>query len=118
MDGKLPALPWLEPPEALQVLRILQEALANVLKHARASVVRIDARKVERDGHSGVLVSIADNGMGYDMGYDETRHGGRGLGNMRDRARRLGAELRIETEAGTRVEVFLPLNPSPPQEEH
>lgn len=89
----LPPLPWLEPPQALQVLRILQETLTNVLKHAHATEVQISARAT----NDGITVCIADNGIGFSA---ETVRGGRGLKNMRERASSLGARLRVQGQPG------------------
>ncbi|MDD5298803.1 MAG: sensor histidine kinase [Rhodocyclaceae bacterium] len=106
----LPPLPWLEPPQALQVLRILQEALTNMLKHAHAGEIRISARRGDGAGTPGITVTLTDNGVGF---APDSVRGGRGLKNMRERARKLGAELRIETrpEGGTLLELNLPFKP-------
>lgn len=110
----LPPLPWLEPPQALQVLRIVQEALTNVLKHARASELRIAARhETDTAGQQVVIVEIADDGVGFSP---LAATAGRGLRNMRERARRLGGALAVTAAAGegTRVELRLPVAPDAP----
>lgn len=96
----------LPPHDALQVLRIAQEALTNVLKHARASAVAVDLRRVD-----GVLeLAIADDGCGDAAGAWPDH--GRGRANMRARAERLGATLDIDVDArGTRVRLRLSLAP-------
>ena len=55
---ELPALDWLDPSSALHILRIVQESVANTLRHTRATVIRV-ATAVEGDG---VQVVIEDNG--------------------------------------------------------
>lgn len=104
----LPPLPWLEPPEALEILHILQEALTNVLKHAKASEVRISTRNLQaEDGVPSVVVTISDNGVGIRA----TGHlCGRGLKNMHDRAGRLQGRLTVAQGAssGTVVSLELP----------
>jgi signal transduction histidine kinase len=94
----------LGPEHSLHVLRILQEAITNVVKHAGASEVRVSTRA----GAAGVTLTIADDGHGL----DPAATGGRGLANMRARAAQLGAALRIDAGAGgTRVELELPTTP-------
>jgi two-component system nitrate/nitrite sensor histidine kinase NarX len=88
----------------LQVTRIAQEALANIRKHARAHTVRV---LLARMGGDYVLL-VEDDGVGFAEGEPEGEGGDRlGLSIMRERARRIGAELRIESEPeeGTRVEL-------------
>jgi signal transduction histidine kinase len=105
--GELPPLPWLDPGHALQVLRIVQEALTNVLKHVRASQVVIEAR-LDEAGRA-VVIRVSDNGVGFDV--DQARPG-RGLGNLHRRAALLGGELAVNSAAGrgTTVELRLPMS--------
>ena len=106
----IPLLPWLEPPEALEILHILQEALTNVLKHADASQVRISTRTaMTKHGLPTVVVVVADNGSGA---LRNEVSGGRGLGNMGERANRLAGHLSIEPKEmqGTVVTLVLPVN--------
>jgi signal transduction histidine kinase len=100
----LPELPWLEPPDALHVLRLVQEALANVLKHARADRVRLATRASE----DHVKIYIEDNGCGFDL---NTATLGRGLRNQNRRAGYLGGELKIESVQGkgTCLKLCLPI---------
>lgn len=100
----LPALPWLEPPDALHVLRLLQEALNNIVKHAHARRVRF----VTRDHSSYVEIRVEDDGNGFDI---ETVRHGRGLKSQIKRAKKLGGKLRVESSVGvgTRVSLRLPL---------
>lgn len=102
-----PPLPWLDAVGALHILRILQEAIGNILKHAGATTVEVDCIAVRRDGRDGVLVTIADNGRGFaDAGL-----GGRGLHNMRARADAMNAGFACISAVGTgtRLELWLPL---------
>jgi signal transduction histidine kinase len=109
----LPQLSWLEPPDALHVLRLMQEALNNVVKHARASRVRIATR------HQGdyVEIRVEDDGAGFDV---ETVRHGRGLKSQIKRAQRLGGRLRVESApgVGTRLSLRLPLQrkEAPPEQ--
>lgn len=86
----------------LQLLRLLQEAVSNACRHARARHIAIQAARVD----DGLLLAVADDGVGIDPGAPR----GRGLASMQARADALGARLRIEaTSPGTRVSVLLPL---------
>ena len=100
----LPPLPWLNPPDALQILRIVQEVLTNVLKHAAARTVRISTS--HRGEHVQVL--IEDDGLGFEAAVP---NGGRGLRHLVQRAARLGGRLVIDSAPGrgTQVTLDLPL---------
>ena len=99
--AKLPEVSGVTPGNALTVLRVLQEAITNALKHgpARTITIRGDAADggraaitVENDGHP-----FTGGGRGH------------GLENMHRRADELGGELRIEAlENGTRLSLLLP----------
>lgn len=88
----------------LQVLRILQEALTNVLKHAGAQTVEIDVRyKLE-----GIQIRIADNGVGINPAERST---GLGLGNMQTRAKKIGAVMTIaKILDGTEILLNIPFS--------
>ncbi len=100
----LPPLAWLEPPDALHVLRLMQEALNNVLKHARASRVRL----VTRHHGSCVEIRVEDDGAGFDL--QAIQHG-RGLKSQIKRAQQLGGKLRVDSSPGhgTRLSLRLPV---------
>lgn len=94
----------LNPSEEMQLLRIVQESLANIRKHAGANTVRI-LINLERNGMS---VLIEDDGSGFEQAPSGKPGEHIGLSIMQERARRLGGELKIESEPGegTRVELF------------
>ncbi|MEV4396562.1 histidine kinase [Nonomuraea sp. NPDC049607] len=91
-------------PAAVEVAvyRIVQEALTNIRRHARASRARI---VLQRD--SVLRVMVSDDGRGLPASYSA----GVGLGSMRERAAELGGICVVNSgpDAGTRVEVMLPL---------
>jgi signal transduction histidine kinase len=103
----LPRLASMTPQNVLHVLRILQEAFTNVIKHAGASRVCVATRcEGER-----VLIDVRDDGKG--LREDGAGAGGHGLANMRQRAQALGGELRLQASArGTTVTLGLPLAPA------
>ncbi|MEN9313744.1 MAG: hypothetical protein RIS35_137 [Pseudomonadota bacterium] len=107
-DLALEGVPPMPTDELLQVMRIVQEAVSNALRHSGARRIEIAARwRLD----TGVLeVSVGDDGRGL---AERNAGRGRGLDNMQRRAAALRANLRIEDAApGTRVRLELPL-PSP-----
>jgi len=99
--------------DEMQILRIVQESLMNIRKHAQAHTVRV-LLTCQADREYRVL--IEDDGVGFDNASPNGSPGEHiGLSIMEERAHRLGATLRIESEAGegTRVElVYAPNAPS------
>jgi signal transduction histidine kinase len=95
----------LEARTQVEVLRILQEALNNVRKHADATVVRVTAEATE----GKLRVTIVDNGRGFRP--EETSGYGLGVQGMRERARLLGGDLGLSSEpsGGTAVQLDVPI---------
>jgi signal transduction histidine kinase len=92
----------LNPLEALNIYRIIQEALNNAAKYSEASLVRVSM--VHSD--DGVCIEINDNGKGFDM---QQAVKGYGLRNMNKRAEEMNACLNIETRPGAGTSVRLSL---------
>ena len=91
--------------EEMQILRIVQESLANIRKHAQAQNVRI---LLNCSKQRGIVMLVEDDGVGFDSEAKEGRPGEHiGLSIMEERAQRLGGALRIESEPGegTRLEL-------------
>ena len=110
LDKKLPTL---GSRQALQVFRIMQEAVANALKHSGGDTVSITIQPDPQDLGS-VRISIEDNGLGITT----TNKNGYGLDNMRARAAAIGAEISFsDTEPkGTCVELHIPKQVMPDPE--
>jgi signal transduction histidine kinase len=99
----IPKLEWMNPTSALQILRILQEVLTNVLKHAQARAIHV---ATEVTG-AHVVVSVVDDGVGFDLAHPRP---GRGLDNLRRRAEEVGGQIEITSRPGaTRVKLLLPI---------
>jgi two-component system, NarL family, sensor kinase len=87
-----------------EIVRIVQEALANVRKHARASAVRIDVVAADDE----LTVTIDDDGIGIALPLPNV---GRGVASMQERARSIGGVVEIanrDGSPGTRVILRLP----------
>jgi len=96
----------LTPDQEVQVFHIVQEALANVAKHARARQVRISA-ELAADQY---IVTIEDDGIGLN-GAGDTGFGMHfGMNIMRERAQRLGGDIDVVSRAGegTRIQLKFP----------
>ncbi len=85
----------LDPTVELELYRIAQEALNNVIKHSRASHVRIELKN--EDGNYSL--TIQDDGIGFDPVF-ASQGGGLGLRNIRDRAKEIGGKFTLETSTG------------------
>jgi signal transduction histidine kinase len=108
----LPSVPDFGPQKILQVLRILQEAVTNVLKHAGARTITVSTRDEEPSpGSRRVCVEVLDDGEGLVA----AGRIGRGLAHMRGRAAEIGAHLEIDgSSRGTRVKLSIPLREPAP----
>jgi len=103
---ELPALEWLDPSSALHILRIVQESISNILRHTRATEIRV---ATSLDG-AGVRVTIEDNGQGFDVAKAMAASSGRGLQNQRRRAHSIRGTVDWESlPTGTRFVLWLPL---------
>ncbi|MFC2016448.1 sensor histidine kinase [Chloroflexota bacterium] len=101
------ALPKLSPVAELQLLRIAQEALTNVRRHALASEVEV---KLENTSEAVEMI-IKDNGQGFTLDdLEESLPGYHGLTIIKERAEGLGGSLTISTARGegTAVTISLP----------
>lgn len=106
-EGHRGSAATLSPSAEVQLTRIVQEALANVKKHAPAAEVWLSVEANERL----VRVVIRDNGPGFDPA-SVPQSGRYGLQTMRERAEGIGGSLLIEShaDAGTRLEVTIPID--------
>jgi signal transduction histidine kinase len=114
----LPLHPELRPWHVIQIVRVLDEALTNAVRHAGAGRVKVDIELLtDTAGHACGCITVEDDGKGFETDFalapDGTATGrgttGRGLRNMQSRAARCGAELVVTSGAGgTRVQLALP----------
>jgi len=97
----------LPPLIGLRILQIMEEALVNVQKHARASQVRVALYATDRQ----LELSISDDGQGFQPERARSRKGHFGLCMMRERAKEIGARFTVTARRGqgTKVLVVLPV---------
>jgi NarL family two-component system sensor histidine kinase LiaS len=93
-------------------VRVVQEALTNVRKHANADWARVC---IGREGVDAVIV-IEDNGQGFDTErLRQTDVLSFGMRTMRERVERVGGRFVVDSipGEGTKVHIFLPVNGGP-----
>lgn len=104
----------LDPGLELACYRVVQEALTNVMRHARATEVSVSVR---HDAH-GLKVAIRDNGLGFDVGgpHSTTEALHVGLLGMEERVRHLGGHFDIQSGpvSGTVITAHFPLAATEP----
>jgi NarL family two-component system sensor histidine kinase YdfH len=93
----------LSPEHAQHILRIIQESLSNIVRHAQAAQVNVELQEVD----GVILVTVEDDGVGFDISLSSN---GFGLAGMSERAAWIGGELRVTSaaESGTRIELRVP----------
>jgi signal transduction histidine kinase len=109
-------LPRLGPSIEMTFLRIAQESLMNIARHAQATQVNLSLR-LEK---GAIHMTIQDNGIGIQSWQDANRPGSHGLTIMRERAETFGGSLKVSSVPGegTQVEVRIPVdNSNSPQAE-
>ncbi|MEL0587260.1 MAG: histidine kinase [Candidatus Thiodiazotropha sp. (ex. Lucinoma kazani)] len=97
----------LDTSQEMQALRIVQECLANIRKHAKAHTIRVLLRCRNPGDY---LILVEDDGVGFEGAAPQGNPGEHiGLSIMEERARRVGGALSIESEPGegTRVELVI-----------
>lgn len=101
--ARLPEVSGVTPAHALNVLRIVQEAVTNAIRHGQAARIVI---RGEPEGPAGARIMVANDGAPF-----ASQPGGRGLENMRRRAAQLGGAVAIEAweSGGARLTLSLPL---------
>ncbi|OWK44538.1 histidine kinase [Fimbriiglobus ruber] len=94
------------------VYRIVQEAMANVAKHARARTADVTLEVADRC----VRVSVTDDGDGFAIPDRPRLHAGLGLSDMRERAVMLGGTFRVDSSPGrgTTIDIMIPLREDSP----
>ncbi len=100
IEEKLPALGNDKP---IILFRMIQETVNNIIRHAGADTIHLDAKK----NKDKIIISIRDNGKGFDAGKKSV---GVGLQNLKNRSKMINAGLYIHSEPGGGTEVTIAIN--------
>jgi signal transduction histidine kinase len=106
-DLKITGTPFpLDAQKELILFRIVQEAMNNIIKHARASSIRIETAF----GEKMLNLSIQDNGCGFEVTESCDMHKGIGLRNMQNRVQLLNGDFNIQSKPlnGTQIQITVP----------
>jgi signal transduction histidine kinase len=97
-------VPDLSPPVEHAILRVVQEALGNAVRHGRPQAIDVTVVAAA----DRITITIRDDGVGFDPGQVAERHG-MGLQMMRERVEELGGAIHVESAPaqGTRVRVTM-----------
>lgn len=101
--------PGADARQLLSLYRLLQEGIANALRHADASRIELAAEATDGDA---IVIMLSDDGVGFEPARANGSPGeGRGLANMHRRAGQMGGQLRVESAPGqgTRLILSAPL---------
>ncbi len=105
-----PITATIDPDVEYNVLRIVQEAISNTLKHAQSSCVKVQSSSQADQ----VTISIEDDGLGFDASQhlEHAQPGHYGIIGMRERASQIGAKLtwRSHPRQGTTVTLCVPVD--------
>jgi len=109
--GGLPAISGLRPGHVIQIIRLLDEAVTNAIKHSGGRTISVSLDSLDdAEGRACGRITVSDDGCGF--GEDDggpVRRPGRGLANMKKRAELCGASLSLISDAaGTSVVLTLP----------
>jgi signal transduction histidine kinase len=105
-DLQVRGTPDLDSEVETELYRIVQEALNNVVRHANAATITVDVDA----GGGTVMITVRDDGVGFDPGARAIRERRLGLTSMRERAEGLGGKIVVESApgSGTVVTVEVP----------
>ncbi|MCM3616974.1 sensor histidine kinase [Sutcliffiella horikoshii] len=88
------------------LFRIIQEAISNILRHADATIVKLD---MHQKGNQYVYIFISDNGKGFEI--DQHKQASYGLHTMKERCEEIGGQFSIRSKkgVGTHIEIHIPI---------
>ena len=101
--------------QTINIFRIIQEALNNIEKHAKASIVSIIITIIQNNNQKMLKVYITDNGVGFNseklLKETALQYGHFGISNMRNRAKDINASFSISSEinSGTEIKLEVPV---------
>lgn len=97
----------LDDRQVIVVFRMIQEVLNNILKHAKASLISISLENTE----TAALITVKDNGIGFELDKLEEGKTGIGLKNMQQRARDINGSVTIRTAPQQGTEIAIAIQP-------
>lgn len=101
--------------QTINIFRIIQEALNNIEKHAKASIVSIIITSIQNNNQKMLKVYITDNGIGFNseklLKETALQYGHFGISNMRNRTKDINASFSISSEinSGTEIKLEVPI---------
>lgn len=98
----------LSPTLSLTIIRIIQEGIANVIKHSNANNMLILLEYED----SGINIIMEDDGVGFDVNIMKNKSDGFGLSMLKERVFLLGGNIAISSiiGKGTRIDINIPLD--------
>lgn len=97
------------PEVEINVYRIVQECLSNIIKHSEATQVIVHIKKLEKE----ISIFISDNGKGFNVEkkFSDSQRKGFGLRGIPERVKLFGGEFNLESEPGkgTRIKIVMPV---------
>lgn len=97
----------LNDPEEINIYRIIQECIANIVKHAEATAAKIELKKTANN----IQITVNDNGIGYDATKEFSGNKSLGLKTLKERVHLMKGTMAITSEKnkGTKIEFIIPL---------
>ncbi len=103
----LPDIPGMSPGQSLHIMRIVQEAITNCIKHAECKKITLATGMLNEDK---IFIDIIDYGIGMKIDNETPNSHGRGITNMHYRTQQIGASLHMDSGSqGTQIRLLLSL---------
>ncbi len=103
----IPSVEGFDSEQALHLMRILQEAITNVVKHANATEIILSCESLDYEGNTGIAIQVIDNGVGS---VNQQSPSGYGIKNMQRRMEFLRGILSFQQQLeGSTVSLWFPL---------
>jgi signal transduction histidine kinase len=88
----------------ISIFRIIQELINNCMKHAEATLIKLDIRK-----NKGISIEVKDNGKGFNVEEQERAPGGSGLSSIKNRLSLYNGQMKMLSEPGSGTTVIINL---------
>ena len=106
VDNQLMAVEVSSPQKDLIILRLLQEIITNIIKHAQATTIAINTQLIE----GNLQFTVIENGIGFDYEAIKNQRKGLGLYSINKRVEMINGEIVIDSaeQAGTKISIQIP----------